>query len=103
MEGSFGLVESFGVDNGELDHLTKPQCFVLGYELSVISWFAETNALKGDFTVRSDNMSRIENTLKRHNREWTWKWASDDVSEEWVYLTVHERGSDAVTPDTEGE
>lgn len=31
----FGLVEPFGIDNGELDNFERHQCFVLGVEFAM--------------------------------------------------------------------
>lgn len=94
-EADFGMVESFGIDDGELDEMSPQECFVLGYELAVVSSSAERDYWEFDLTVHAANIDRIENTLKRHNRQWSWMWPSDDKSESWVYLKVMGDDSEA--------
>ncbi len=88
MDAEYGNCEPFLIDDGQLDGMTPQQCFVLGYELHKIAKCAEHNPDEMDFTVHADNIERIEAFLKARDREFSWMWPSDDVSESWVYLKI---------------
>lgn len=83
----FGLVKSFGIDNGELDGESPQTCFVLGYELAMID-----EALKAPDAisrlVHSQNADRIAESCKKANRQHQFIWHPDDVSEAWLQLEV---------------
>ncbi len=95
MEGDFGLVDSFGVDNGELDAYEKHVCFVLGAEWQNVVSTADQNPERAlTFTVHAANKDRLQAALDRRQRVITWTWPHDDISEEWVYLDIAPKVSD---------
>ena len=59
MSDEFKFVESFDVDNGELDDLPRELCFVLGVEWEMIRQKVE---LRQPFEqpIHSENVKRIE-------------------------------------------
>ena len=89
----FGFQRSFRIDRGELDHLTPPQCFVLGYELAMID-----GLLKGGGRicrpVHAKNYDRIEEFCRLAGRKFSLTWLPDDVSEQWHALYVEELTSE---------
>lgn len=88
MSDKYRLVRPFDIDDGELDGLSKQQCFVLGYELCQIDRLIKA---KRPFTktVHAANMRRIEAELIRKQRDYRFEWPHDDKSESWVYLMVN--------------
>lgn len=83
----FGLIKSFDIDHGELDLLTKQQCFVLGYELAQIDDLLS----KSDEIVKmvnADNASRIEKACQDAGRPHQLNWLQGDQSESWMQLEV---------------
>lgn len=83
----FGLVRSFGIDNGELDGLRPKDCFVLGYELACVDMELKTGeAIRRP--VHAENKDRIESELTKQGREWTLTWMEGDSSEAWMDLNV---------------
>lgn len=83
----FGLVFSFGIDNGELDDFSRQQCFVLGYELAQLDAMLEKPA---GFSkpVHAANADRISRLCEHHKREFSLPWMPNDSSETWMELTV---------------
>lgn len=88
MDGEFGLVESFGVDDGELDGKTPQECFVLGYEMAQVCHEVDSDPEEINKTVHADNIDRITAAMKKREREFQFMWPSDDVAESWVYLKI---------------
>lgn len=86
-DAEYEQYEPFGIDNGELDGLSPQECFVLGYELAQIHELAE-HVDGFSKTVHATNQPRIEDSLRRRGREFSWMWPSDDPSESWLYLNV---------------
>lgn len=83
----FGLVKSFGIDNGELDGLRPQECFVLGYELAMID--ALLKEPKGfNRPVHAHNKERIEKACRDANRPFILRWMEGDSSESWMQLDV---------------
>lgn len=82
------LLESFQIDDGELDGLSPQECFVLGYELSTISHKAETVPEEFSLTVHSANEKRITAALLKRGRSRIMTWMPNDLSEGWMTLTV---------------
>jgi len=88
-QGNYILLESFGIDNGELDGLTPQECFVLGYELSKVSWRAETDHGEFKTLIHAENRSRIVTALAKRNRPHLITWMRNDLSEGWLELLVY--------------
>lgn len=89
MDANFGLVDSFDIDNGELDGFEKNVCFVLGCEWQNVISTVDLNKDRAlNFTVHSANKDRLQAAMERRKRATVWVWPSDDRSEEWVYLEV---------------
>lgn len=93
MGSQFGLIETFDIDDGQLEGHTPAGCFVLGYELARISEWAEhrPEAMAG-LLVHASNQSRVAAALTLRNRRFRWRWPHDDQSEQWVYLDIESRG-----------
>lgn len=87
---NFGLIKSFGIDNGELDAMSAQECFVLGYELAQIDALLE----RGDEIhkpVHADNRSRIESACRDAGADFRLNWLPGDLSESWLLLEVPRR------------
>lgn len=63
----FGLIESFNIDDGELDGRNRQECFVLGYELAQVSAELESGAIL-EKPIHADNADRIRAAAKKRNR-----------------------------------
>ena len=83
----FGMIKSFDIDHGELDGMTRQECFVLGYELASIDAL-----LKGSRSisrpVHAANQERIKKSCHDASRTFLLIWPPDDCSEEWMQLDV---------------
>lgn len=83
----FGLVKSFGIDNGELDGLSPQECFVLGYELAHVDQLLKaTNGIRQP--VHAENRVRFESACKDAGRPHRLTWLPGDASESWLLLEV---------------
>lgn len=82
------LLESFQIDDGQLDGKSPQEIFVLGYELASVSHRAETDHDEFVTTVHSDNESRILEALAKRSRPSIFTWMPNDLSEGWVQLRV---------------
>lgn len=87
MKKRYGLIKSFEIDHGQLDSVTKQQCFVLGYELATIDQQLKTNQ-KITKPVNADNRERIANACRDAGRDFSLTWHPDDASEAWLMLEV---------------
>lgn len=86
---SFGLVDSFFIDDGELDGLSPQMCFVLGCEWhNVVSAIDSAEKNQFLFTVHAANQARLKAAIDSRGWNTVWEWPHDDRSEEWVYLHV---------------
>jgi len=82
----FGLVESFDIDNGELDGLTPQNCFVLGFELAQIIALARHPG-GSQRPVHLANKARIEKHLRKAPRQFKLEYMPDG-SETWAWLAL---------------
>jgi hypothetical protein len=88
---NFGLIKSFGIDNGELDSLSAQECFVLGYELAQIDALLERDD-EIRKPVHADNRTRIETACRDAGAaEFRLNWLPGDQSESWLLLEVPRR------------
>ena len=94
---NFGLIKSFGIDHGELDDLSRQQCFVLGYELADIDCLLKQPRSISK-PVHADNKARIEKSCAESGREFHLKWMPGDLSEAWMQLDVAPLPADDRTP-----
>ena len=85
----FGLIKTFDIDNGELDQLSRQQCFVLGFELAQIDALLTTGK-QIHRPVNADNHSRIEKSCLDSQRQFKLNWMEGDESESWLLLEVAE-------------
>jgi len=87
-KSGWGLVESFGVDDGELDGLTPAQCFTLGVE-----WERFYQRLMSDelfkMLINEHNHDRIQTLVKKHAR----RYDLTNMGSGWYEVTVGERMS----------
>lgn len=86
----YGLVKSFGIDNGELDDFRRNECFVLGYELGQLDELLKLpDAISRP--VHAANEQRIRESCRRAGREMVIGWCHDDPSEQWMQLFVNRK------------
>lgn len=64
-DDNFDLVESFDVDNGELDGLTQQLCFVLGIEWEMVRQEIKSGQ-SFERPIHSENLERIKSMCKRY-------------------------------------
>ena len=83
----YGLIKSFGIDNGELDGLRPKDCFVLGYELALVDNLI-VSGQQIHQPVHADNRDRIEASCRDAGRHFSLKWLEGDASESWLLLDV---------------
>ncbi|MEX2188108.1 MAG: hypothetical protein WD875_14980 [Pirellulales bacterium] len=88
----YGLIKSFGIDNGELDSLGAHECFVLGYELAQIDHLIATGE-PAKQPVHADNRERIATACRDASREFILAWMEGDPSESWMMLTLFPRAT----------
>jgi len=88
---SYVLLESFQIDDGELDGMSPQECFCLGYELANVSAKSETDPEEFTMPIHSENEARITEALDRRGRSRIITWSPNDLSEGWVRLTVLKR------------
>lgn len=84
----FGLVRSFGIDNGELDGLRPQEVFVLGYELAQVDAAMKAFRIGSTWLVHAENQQRIQAYADKLGRKVTFTWMENDVSESWLNLTI---------------
>ena len=83
----YGLIKSFGIDDGELDNISPQQCFVLGYELAQIDQLL-THPAAISKPVNAANRERIEAACRQSGRPCSLNWLQGDLSESWMQLEV---------------
>lgn len=81
----FGLIKSFGVDDGELDPFSRQECFVLGYELAQVDSLLK-EGVEFSRPVHAANQQRIEDTFDKADRYCELRWMPGDSSESWMWL-----------------
>lgn len=82
------LLQSFQIDDGQLDGKTPQECFVLGWELADVCAKADANPAEFEMLIHADNIDRITEALDRRGRPRIVTWMKNDVSEGWVQLVV---------------
>ena len=87
---NFGLIKSFGIDDGELDGVTVVESFVLGYELAQIDHLLESGASIHQ-PIHADNRERAATACVDANRQFRLTWLEGDHSESWLMLDVQAR------------
>lgn len=65
----YGLITPFWIDNGELDSLSKQECFTLGYEFSTFMALLDTGD-EFEVMVHSENRSRLLKLCDHMDRIW---------------------------------
>lgn len=83
----FGLVESFGIDGGELDGCSKQECFVLGYEFLQVCHQMNVFDIGNGHLVHSANVSRLQSAADGRNKVLTVQYLADDRSESWCLIS----------------
>lgn len=86
---NYVLLESFQIDDGELDGMSPQECFVLGYELATISKRAEVDPSEWRTLMHADNQKRVATALVKRSRPHLITWMRNDISEGWVELLVY--------------
>lgn len=93
----YKLIKKFHIDNGELDGVPPQQCFVLGYELATIDHLLTLPAAF-EKPVNAENHARVTQACQAAKRDFTLAWMANDVSENWLWLTV--QGQETTKTDT---
>jgi len=75
------LIHAFGIDDGELDHMTPQQRFVLGVEWGRVYELAKTRA-PIDELIHSENEHRVVQMLKDEGYNPVARMIHDD----WIVL-----------------
>ena len=83
----YGLIRPFDIDDGQLDGMELAEAFVLGYELSLVDQ-ALDRGYGAMSPVHAANQHRIASECKRRNRKYRLTWVHNDVSEEWMSLSL---------------
>lgn len=83
----YGLIKSFGIDNGELDGLRHKDCFVLGYELALVDDQLKSPSGFSRY-IHIENRDRIEQSCLDAGRDHRLNWMQGDSSESWLWLEV---------------
>lgn len=83
----YGLIRPFDIDHGQIDELTRQQCFVLGYELAQIDYLLEKPE---GFSrpLNADNRDRVARACEKAGRRYSLAWMAGDPSESWMQLEV---------------
>lgn len=84
-ERDYGLVKSFGIDDGELAGNSMQECFVMGYELAQIDALVKGTE-PFSRPVHAANKDRIIKSFQDTGRKFDLKWMPEDVSETWMWL-----------------
>lgn len=84
----FGLLFSFGIDDGELDEFSRPESFTLGYELALVREVYAKIDEGGCWPVHAANKERIRRALCDAGRDFEFKWSPNDPSESWMQLVI---------------
>lgn len=92
-EREFGLVWSFGIDDGQLDHLRHAEAFVLGYECALV-WERLKSGRAFHMLLHAENLDRVRDLIrKRHaGRKFSITTSHEDRSESWYELAVLAKG-----------
>ena len=77
----------FGIDDGQLESVSKQEAFVLGYELALFDQRLETGG-RIEMLIHSENRDRMFFLCDEKGRVATTSWMQDDSSENWLMLTV---------------
>jgi hypothetical protein len=84
----YGLLFSFGIDDGELDNETRQECFTLGYELALVreAYCKSEEGWSGP--VHQQNADRIKRACRDADRTFKLHYMPNDSSESWMQLTI---------------
>ncbi len=84
---AFELVDSFGIDGGELDGISPDLAFCLGVEWCIVRHQAiDTSAFSA--LIHTENKDRILAMLDRRERKYQISYIQNDRSEGWMQLVV---------------
>lgn len=86
----YGILFSFGVDNGELDGIPPHHVFVLGFELGMI-YRAIEEEREYNGIAHAENLPRIQSMCEKLGFNVASWWFHGDPSEQWVDLKIRER------------
>lgn len=84
----YGILFSFGVDNGELDEFKRHECFTLGYELALVREVYAKLDEGWSGPVHAANNDRICRAVVEAGRTYTLHYMANDSSESWMQLTI---------------
>lgn len=86
-DGGGSLIWSFGIDNGELDHLKPAMIFCLGAECGQLFERLESGR-SFVMLVHAENVARVRRLMndRGNDRQWRIVKSTDDVSEDWYEL-----------------
>lgn len=82
----FGLIESFNIDDGQLDDCSKQSCFVLGYEFCQVCHKLDSFSSGNGQLIHVANLDRLRSAAAKRSKVLTVKFLQDDRSEEWCEI-----------------
>ena len=74
----YDMLQSFHVDNGELDGLSPQDCFTLGVEWQMIYQHTLDGVIKIEQMVHSTNEDRLTAMLESANYFVSWRTLNDE-------------------------
>lgn len=86
----YELVDSFGIDNGELKDLSNTDAFVLGVEWAMFREQLNTDSNEFSTVIHPDNVSRIRGLASKRGRKIDISWEFNGVVHDgWFRVTVY--------------
>lgn len=83
----FGLVEPFGIDDGQLSEHTREEAFVLGYEFCQMCHRLNVFSQGNWQLMHSANIDRVAAAAEKRGQVVTVKHLHDDSSESWCEVS----------------
>lgn len=83
----FGLVESFGIDDGQLAEFSVQEAFVLGYEFCQMCHNMNVFDAGNGQLMHSANIDRVTAAAEKRGQVVTVKHLHNDASESWCEIS----------------
>ena len=83
----FGLVESFGIDDGQLDACSQAEAFVLGYEFCQMCHSLNVFDSGNGQLMHVANVDRVTAAAKKRGQVVSVKHLHNDRSEDWCEVS----------------
>lgn len=83
----FGLVESFGIDDGQLGACSREEAFVLGYEFCKMCNSLTLFESRNSELIHVENVERVQAAAKKRGKSLSVKHLHNDRSEGWCEVS----------------